>query len=336
MASPTLDRGRLPILSAVTALAPAAAILIALAVGPELSRLSHRVSPGVELLLVAGPLAVAAALILLRDSATFGDLSAIEYVGTLFVLLGTVTVTFNGIRIGPGTLSDVMMAMALVFLAVPILNKDEFWRSVPPALLGCVFVFLAAAVLATFTATTSPTDLLQVSKAHDVTTTQGNLAVDADFAVALLIVPVILGATANSPARLRLIADLWIVSAAANGYISVLELLGFTNVEEVLTNSKAWIDRFNGLTSQPVHLGVSCAVALPVAVLLGCTAKTWRRRLLYLVVLAGIAIGIMLSGSRGALVAAVAGLAIAVALELRVWTWLLTYLAAASPRCSRL
>jgi O-antigen ligase len=96
---------------------------------------------------------------------------------------------------------------------------------------------------------------------------------------------------------------IWVLGAAANGVLSVTDLLGLTSVSSSLLDQEYGL-RVAGLTIHPNHLGLSILLALPGA-LMCIKHSSVLGRILWTLASVMVLSGILLSGSRACLVAVV-------------------------------
>jgi O-antigen ligase len=228
------------------------------------------------------------------------------------VAIGIALVTFNALRPAAGaTASDVTILLALLVVGLGLV--DSSWRLgqiAPTWLLAAGALLLSAALLVgifparpSHAALLFPGSPLSGSVAAP-TATPSNAGVAVRFVGALVFLPLLIAAAANSGRRIQTLADVWIAGAAINGLVALLEYLHVLNV-----GRSEWDDRVMGLTNHPNALGLVSAMALPVAAsrLAGANG---RARFYYSAVTAAVVLGIALSGSRAALLGGVLGLVI--------------------------
>ena len=147
----------------------------------------------------------------------------------------------------------------------------------------------------------------------------------ARFVAALLVMPAVVAATARSWRRVSLLVDLWLASVAVNCLAAVAYALGVRYGDPLLGRDYTIAlpeepDRLTGLTVHAVHLSLSCAMALPVAVARLDSPAT-SRRLIHAVLIPLLAIGVLLSGTRAGLVGGLVGVVAVLALQPRLRRW---------------
>lgn len=211
------------------------------------------------------------------------------------LLVGVVLITFNGVRLAPGVaLCDAALAASALTTGIAV-AFGAISLPAPRWLLAAAGGVLFAGILsAAFT--------------EEVT---GNLVPAFRFGVALLLTPLLVGALTGTGARRRdLVVLAWLASVSINALVALTDFAGFTALGEIFYPGNT-SGRFNGLTAHPNHLGLVCAMALPLA-LWGLLHRPPGPlgRLPFLAVLALLVSAILLTGSRAALIGAVAGAAL--------------------------
>jgi len=202
------------------------------------------------------------------------------------------TVTFNAVRVNThATLSDALLLGAGVLLLVAVVIEPSVHPRPPLWFTVGGLTLVASGIIS-----------LAVSGA-----TADSLALVAEFGVAALLAPLIIGTASRSARWLVLFTDLWLISAGLNGLTALLDFLGVTAIGRGLL-SREFLHRMSGLTIHPNHLGIVVAMALPVAIAQMASPGSRRRRLFYGLLAAAMAIGLLLSGSRAAFAGALAGL----------------------------
>jgi hypothetical protein len=239
--------------------------------------------------------------------------SAPGYPAATFLLaVAVLSVAWIGIR-GPADVpvSDLPFLAAIPLVALALIRREA---ALPlPAWLLCVAGGLAiAALLAALFVTEPPPRVLTERSAA----TLGAAASRAtDFALlmrieyALVLVPVVIGVVTDSPARARLFADLWMASATICAAVGCLDRLAGTGITESLVAPLQGApvgDRATGLTFHPNYLGLFAAMALPLGIV-RITQTSGPRRLGMTAATGILTLGVQLSGSRLALVAALVG-----------------------------
>jgi hypothetical protein len=231
---------------------------------------------------------------------------------TFLVGVGVLSVAWIGIR-GPAEVpvSDLPLLAAMPLVALALIRCEAVLAL--PAWLLCVAGGLAiAALLAALFVTEPPPRVLSERSAA----TLGAAASRAtDFALlmrieyALVLVPVVVGVITDSLARARLFADLWLASATICAAVGCLDRLAGTGITESLVGpleGRPVGDRATGLTFHPNYLGLFAAMALPLGIV-RITQTSGLGRLGTTMATGILTLGVQLSGSRLALVAALVG-----------------------------
>jgi hypothetical protein len=272
--------------------------------------LAATLDPGGLLLVFAG-LVLAIAGMLVRFRTGWGSAPAYP-AATFLIAVGVLSVAWIGIR-GPAEVpvSDLPLLAAMPVVALALLRREAVLPL--PAWLLCVAGGLAiAALLAALFVTEPPPRVLSERSAA----TLGAAASRAtDFALlmrieyALVLVPVVIGVVADSPARARLFADLWLASATISAAVGCLDRLAGTGITDSLVGPLEGApvgDRATGLTFHPNYLGLFAAMALPLGIV-RITQTSGLGRLSTTTATGILTLGVQLSGSRLALVAALVG-----------------------------
>ena len=216
------------------------------------------------------------------------------------VLLAVPLVTFNALRATPNmTYGDLPLALSAALLLAVWLRSGLPRGTVPAGFAAGVLLLAAGGVLAIV-----PADAA------------GSLVPTSRFVVTLALMPLIVMLAASTPARVHMLVDAWLVAAAINSVVAASDLLGATRVGLSLTSLDfvTYTDRAPGLTGHPNHLGLVAAMALPVAVSrLGAGGVRGLAALIFVPLLI---MGVGVSGSRGAFIAAAAGIVMLFAFEI--------------------
>ena len=239
-------------------------------------------------------------------------LSGIAYV---LVLIAVPLATCNALRATTNvTYGDVALVVAAVFVTAVWLRRGHPRGVVP---LGVVLGTTAIFAIGLLSSMVAPGD--------------GSLAAALRFSVALGAMPLIIMFAAGTPRRINRVVDAWLLGAAVNSAVGALDLLGVTQVGLSLTDIDfvTFTDRAPGLTYHPNHLGLVAAMALPVAIArLGAGGL---RGLAAVALVPMLIVGVVESGSRGAVLAAVAGAGVVFILGVRTGRLRRTVLMFAAP-----
>ncbi len=133
--------------------------------------------------------------------------------------------------------------------------------------------------------------------------------------VALLLVPFVIVQVATDSRRIRQLADVWLVGIAVGSLVGVAAYLGLVHLPSLVAGGpNVAVTRIKGLTEHPNAFGLTAAMVLPIAaVLYGLAAG--RQRVYYGAVLAVLAVAILISGSRTAVLGGAFGLCVLAALD---------------------
>lgn len=217
-----------------------------------------------------------------------------------------VTITWNGVRVAGHAVVDFLMVVAFACVAVHVMAGRQ---PVPaPPWLVASGLGLCLSALLTMIFPPSPglvrNPLIEQLQATPTAIT-GPIRARSDssslfkFEIALIVLPIMVALVATNAKRCARFADLWALSAIVSATVAILDFSGLTHLSLILSGV---MNRQSGLTLQPNHLALSCALALPVATLWLSREGRWRAA-----GLAGIALllsGVYASGSRAGTVAA--------------------------------
>ncbi len=231
------------------------------------------------------------------------EIGLMRYLGLWVVAVGGFFVTFNGLRVSSHmTVADVLFLAAACLLLMSLVIERESLPSMPPWIPISAAGLLIAGVLATTSSANVGSDLLA----------------SGQFAIALFGTPFLLAFATGSAERVLLMSWAWLLSASVNSAIAVLDFAHLTSLGPTIVGV-TFAGRPTGLTVQPNHLGVAGAMAIPVGIFLATRAKSQTGRIVSLALTAVVALGILVSGSRAAAVAAVAGVVLMAFLGRRLW-----------------
>jgi O-antigen ligase len=235
--------------------------------------------------------------------------------GYALILLAVPLLTCNALRAGE-TLSygDIPLALAGLLLFAAWLGRGHPSGVVPLGLPVGAFLLLTTGLVAVV-----------------VTGDAASIAPTLRFAVTLGVMPLLIMLAAPTPRRVQRLVDVWLLAAGLNAALGALDLLGLTAVGASVTgvDFAGFTDRPTGLTLHPNHLGLVAAMAFPVAVArLGLGGF---RGLGAIILVPLLMVGVVESGSRGALLAAVAGVVLLFALGVTTRRSRTTLLLVAAP-----
>lgn len=213
------------------------------------------------------------------------EVRVLERAGAFLVAAATATVTFNALRPLPGmTLSDLFLVSGALLLAPPLIESGA--RGQVPRWLRLSVILLSVAVVGSSLIQEEPVE---------------NLTAGLQFVIALGATSLVFAVAVAGRIDLRGILGLWILSAAINGLLASADAFGLSPLGRDIAGGYAV--RAAGLTLHPNHLAAVCSMALPVAFAQASTARGAAATVLYLGATAAVSLGVLVSGSRAALVA---------------------------------
>ena len=186
------------------------------------------------------------------------------------VAVGVLLVTFNGVRPIPGaTASDLTFVLAVLAIGLAFLDSDWKLGSIAPTwlLVAGGLLFAAAVLVGIFPARPSQVPLLDpfamIAGGAPPQPNLPNMGAAVRFVAALVFIPIVIAAAANSPRRIKVVAEMWIAGAALGALIGCLEYAGVISLDDQYRVYAQ--NRVIGLTDHPNTLGLVSAMALPVA-----------------------------------------------------------------------
>lgn len=264
--------------------------------------------PFLYLLVAAMLIAVAVAI---ASSGGWLGQSPAQPATTVLVGLGVIAVTWNGLR-GTGGVApfDVLFGVALLGLGLAFLRGGGV-VPLPGWLLLAAASFVGAALITELFVPDPPREVVGTLAQRYLTQVGSSPEDESDLVglirleLAVVAVPVLIGAVASSWRRAQLIADLWLLSAVVSAGVASLDLLAGTGIAELTTGLPPLEGRETGLASHSNHLALASAMALPVA--LGrASSPRGLYRALAIAGSAVLVVGILASGSRAGFVAMLA------------------------------
>jgi hypothetical protein len=202
------------------------------------------------------------------------------------------TITFNGIQPFPGvSLTDVPLVAASAFMLAALLISQGYREIIIPRWhFVAAYLLLVSGILAT----------LAISQGASA-----DLLTTARFVVTLFGVPLLISLTARTERRRTILFDFWIASVLINCGVAILGQAGVHIGESLTGLSYSFSHRQAGLTEHPTHLGYVCVLALPVVIVRLILTKRFSLRCFHVATVVIIIVGLILAGSRVALVGAI-------------------------------
>ncbi|WP_186313497.1 O-antigen ligase [Paenarthrobacter nicotinovorans] len=225
----------------------------------------------------------------------------------LFLILAAFTSTWGGLTYGSLQPVDIFLVGAILSLLVHSVFGRLHVRSSWWITVGALTIFIVGILHVAF-----PIDeaykagrFVLVTFLQDPTSQQAEGWVrGAQWLVAMAGIPILACTLAGrNPSIVGRVALAWTAGAAVSGAVAISDFLHITSVSNALLGYVNATGRSSGLTAHPNTLGVSCAMAMSIAVY-----YIARRRLLGLAMFVSLAGGVIASGSRAAQVAVVLSL----------------------------
>lgn len=271
-------------------------LLVLLGLGLAIPVVGPRIAAAVEISLAISLVGFAAFYTAVR-----AELTLTQSAGAYFVALASLFVTMNGLRALPtsqlglfpsATISDAFLLPGGILLAASWFTERYEWPTYTRHMaLGAVL--LAVSVTVTTAANAS----------HGLIRPTGVF-----FWTSVVVTPLVVAAGARSSRALMLITFLWVLSAAINGAVAASDSAGLTQIGAQLTSTQV-VGRASGLSDHVNHLGLSCAVVVPVGVALTISVRKLPLRIVTGVLTTAATAGVVESGSRSATLAALVGVA---------------------------
>ena len=272
-------------------------LLISVAVGAAVGLTSSLAVGAVMIFIMMAALGVAWHLRALGGTRVSEDI--LGSIGFVLILVAIPLLTSNAVRISHSmSLGDPLLVLGgAVVLA----------RRYRGLLVGSVPAWLPLAAVGVLVAA-----LLAAFRGH----VMSDLVPGFEFAGTMIAMPIVVMLALDSARRVEMVVEAWLFVASVSALVGVLDLKFGFGINQRLTGVDyvGFTQRAAGLTLQPNHLALVSAMAMPVAALRASRrlssqvfAVANARNLFYLFALGT---GVLLSGSRAGLAAAVAGLAV--------------------------
>lgn len=256
---------------------------------------------------IAGLLTIIAAVVISRVS--------LHTAGTCTAIAAAFTLSWNGLRVGPVILGDLLVLLALILLFAACIG--DYVPALPwwAYQLGLVVVFIATVRALV---PTSPDYLARRiiigSTGLPMIQNQTNLGVAFKLLVAGVMIPFVFALAAHrKPRVLRWLTIAFASGVAVSGLIAFSDSLGISNLGLKFTHVAYGRSRQTGLTVHPNFLAGACVLSVSVAIWLLASRKG-RSQVLGAALLLPIVLGAYATGSRGGAVGIVFAIGVAVLL----------------------
>jgi len=216
-------------------------------------------------------------------------LGPLQTASLTFLCIGVITSSWNSMRAGAGlAVCDVFLVLAALCWIISASFDRVSVTVVPKWLIVPAYVLLADVLLSSIVTEEGAKSLLYGCR----------------FVVALFFTPLVIGSIAGNLGALWLVVDCWLLSAGVNAAVAVSDYFAHTSIERSLTGVKTF-GRSAGLTTHPNHLGFVCVFALPILLARLLQTRSQSLRAVYIGIMVLCALGLLASGSRGAVVGGV-------------------------------
>lgn len=239
--------------------------------------------------------------IMTRDSR-----KSLRGLGLLLLGLCFATASWNAVLIHGVQLDDLLFAGALTCIGIDSWTSGVPRRPLPNGM----WVGAALIALAGIWTAYSPPSASYMSLRHEVINPYvqfgsgagngGNLTQLVKFEVSLIVLPLCVTMARPTRGEIRWLADMWLFAAVTNAVAAIMDQYAHTGISHHLLGFIDTSGRQSGLTQQPNHLALAIVFAIPVAI---AWIAANRRLPLAILLLTVLFWGLLLSGSRGGLVA---------------------------------
>ncbi len=227
----------------------------------------------------------------------------------LCLLLAAFTTTWNGLRFLPaGQIGDVFLALTLALVMGLVIFSDL--RFTTPT---WIWIAPIAVMLVTAIRYLDPIPYSKIIMRYtEPPFAPNNLPKTAFWIIALVGVPVaIIACTKLYPRTPQMVMGAFTAGVCLSAAVGVSDLMGYTHIAVTYGSQNPVETRSLGLTFHANFLGVTCVIAIPLA-LYFIDFVRWKWKWLPALALICLFGGVLASGSRGAQVAAVLAAAAAV------------------------
>jgi hypothetical protein len=242
-----------------------------------------------------------------------------EKLALLAVSVLVFTVTWNGIRVAGGALGDGFMALAFAAVLAYVVGEKRP-PPLPPWLLvaaiGFVLAGLVSMIFPPSIAVVQRSLIAQITiKLQDGAFGIANAPSDAGelikYELGFVLIPLMIATVATTRQRCMLLLNLWTAGAIVNAWVGILDFGGLHIAPVPFSDNRS-----AGLTVQSNYLALTCALAIPMAMLwFGRSRRGTLAGLVGVPLLLG---GVYASGSRAGTVGALLAAAATVALVPRL------------------
>lgn len=224
-----------------------------------------------------------------RESRTAG-----ERVVVGCMVFAAFTATWNGVKVEQVlTLSDIGLILGFL-AALPVILAQGSSIRLPPWLVAPVVVLMIVSLIGI------------IFFGHPVT----GVVPTFRLAAAMILAPMLIGIMGSRLGIVTLLVDAWIASMAVSGLIATADYLFGTGFGPAITGIPAF-SRSAGIATHPNHLAITAVLTIPLCIARLSASRTTGGRLLSGVGVTAAALAILVSGSRGGLIAGIAAFLLA-------------------------
>lgn len=225
-----------------------------------------------------GPsIAILAGLLILAGVVTFFDVSTGDLAFWAVALL-LFTVTWNGIRVGGGGFGNVFMAIAFAAVITHVVVEKRP-LPLPPWLFIAGLGFLLAGLLSmvfppnpqvaqqSILTQLTVASQINIQSAAQVPSNELELA---KYELSVILIPILIATVGTTVGRCRRLINLFVAGALVNAAAGVLDHVGIHLGPVPYSNARS-----AGLTVQSNYLALTCAIAIPMAMLWFGRSRRW-------------------------------------------------------------
>jgi O-antigen ligase len=215
----------------------------------------------------------------------------------LLTAFAVISVTWNGVPPEDAAAPDLFLLAALAVLGY-CWAQNTVQVPIPGWLVAAAGFLLAAQLIAFLVIPDPPAD-----QPPSFTPPGPALVTLARVELAILFVPILIGAVATSWRRASLIADLWVASATISAAVATVDSATGAGIGTSITGFQEE-GRIAGLALHANTFALTCAMTLPVSLLRSAQLRGWGRAAA-IAATGVLLLGIVASGSRVGLLSAV-------------------------------